>query len=88
MLEPTDQIHRIVTSRSERKELLVLACQVDREAWRGACRPTRSRGEQLARDLLGYVESLSSFLPGRLGRWVRGASFLTNLGRQFGWLRL
>ncbi len=87
MLESTDQIHRILTSRSERKELLVLACQVDREAWRRACRPTRTPGEQFVRDLLGYLESFSSLLPGRLGRWVRGASFLTNPGRQLGWLQ-
>lgn len=90
MSEPTDQIVRIVTTRNERKELLILACAADRGAWLAACRqaPARSRGAQLASDLLGYLEPLSSVLPGRLGRWLRGASFLTNLGRQFGWLRL
>ena len=85
MPEPIDQIHRVLTSRRERKELLVLACEVDREAWRRACRPTRSRGQQLAREALSCLETVGSLLPGRLGRWLRGASFLTHLGRQFGW---
>jgi hypothetical protein len=87
MLEPIDQIHRVVTSRNERKELLVLACEVDRMAWRQACRPARP-GARFAREVLGGLELISSFLPGRFGRWLRGASFLADLGRRFGWLRL
>jgi hypothetical protein len=87
MPEQPPQVRRVLTSHRERKELLVLACEVDRAAWRQACRPARSRGAQLAHDLLGYLESFSSFFPGRVGRWLRGASFLTRLGRQFGWLR-
>jgi len=88
MPESAAQIRRSVTPRTERKELLVLACEVDRASWRQACQPARSPGRQLAHDLLGYVETFSSLLPGRLGRWLRGASFLTSLGRQLGWLRL
>lgn len=88
MLEPIDQIHRALTSRNERKELLVLACEVDRLAWRQACRPNRSPAAQLTHKLLGYVETIGSFLPGRLGRWLRGTSFLAGIGRQLGWLKL
>jgi hypothetical protein len=88
MSEPAHQIRRVLTSRQERKELLALACEVDRAAWRQACRRTRRPGVQLARDLLGGLETISAFLPGRLGRWLRGASFLTGLSRQFGWFRL
>jgi hypothetical protein len=87
MLKPIDQIRRTLTSRNERKELLVLACEVDRASWRQACHPVRSPRAQLAHDLLGYVDSFRSFLPGRLGRWARGATFLASLGRQLGWLR-
>ena len=87
MLESFDQIHRTLTSRNERKELLVLACEVDRLAWRQACGPARRPGVQLARRLLGCLETVGSFLSGRLGRWLQGAGFLAHLGRQFGWLR-
>ncbi len=88
MFEPFDQIHRTLTSPKERKELLVLACEVDRVAWRQACRPTRSPRAEFAHEALGYLDTISSFLPGRVGRWLRGASFLAGLGRQFGWLKL
>lgn len=88
MLEPFDQIHRTLTSRNERKELLVLACAVDRMAWGQACRPTRNPRAEFAHEVLGYLDTISSFLPGRFGRWLRGASFLADLGRQFGWLKL
>ncbi len=88
MPEHPDQIRRVLTSPREHKELLILACEVDRCAWRRACRPTRSPGAQFARDLLGHLETFSSFLPGRLGRWLRGASLVTGLVRQLGWLRL
>lgn len=88
MSEPIDQIHRTLTSRNERKELLVLACEVDRVAWRKACMPSgRGPGAQVALKLLGYLQTLGSLVPGRLGRWLRGAGFLAGLGRQLGWLR-
>ena len=87
MSEPTDQVRRPLT-RAERKQLLILACATDRAAWVHACRPApaRSRVEQIATELLRYVEPFSNLLPGRLGRWFRGASFLTSLGRQLGFL--
>jgi hypothetical protein len=88
MSEPTPQIRRTLTSRTERKELLALACDVDRGSWRLACRPAGGSGRQLAISLLEYAEAFSPLLPERLARWLRGASFLTNLGRQLGWLRL
>jgi hypothetical protein len=87
MPEPIDQIQRTLTSRNERKELLVLACEVDRMSWRQACQPVHRPGGQLALTLLNFLQPLSSLLPGRLGRWLRGAGFLAGLGRQFGWLR-
>ncbi len=88
MPESFDQIHRILTSRTERKELLVLSCEVDRVAWREACRPRRKSGTQLAMNMAGYLQTFGSFLPGRLGRWLRGAGFLADLGRMLGWFRL
>lgn len=87
MPEPAAQIRRTVTPRNERKELLVLACEVDRASWRQACQPRRGPGRQLAHDLVSYIDAFASFLPGRLGRWLRGASFLTSLGHRLGWLR-
>jgi hypothetical protein len=87
MPEPTDQIHRTLTSRNERKELLVLACEVDRVAWRMACQPNRGSNAQVALKLLGYLQTLGSLVPGRLGRWLRGAGFLAGLSRQLGFLR-
>jgi hypothetical protein len=88
MLESFDQISRKVTPRNERKELLVLACEVDRAAWRRACRPTpASRAAQFAHQMLGWLEPFGALLPGRLGHWLRSGGFLLRLGRQFGWLR-
>lgn len=88
MLEPFDQIRRTLTSRTERKELLVLACGVDRAAWRVACRPAVAGAAQtLTRQVLAGLESFGAFLPGRLGHWVRGGGCLLQLGRWLGWLR-
>jgi hypothetical protein len=88
MLESFDQVRRTVTPRNERKELLVLACEVDRAAWRQACRPTATgQAAQLAQHVLGWLEPLAVLLPGQLGRWLRGGGFLLRLGRQLGWLR-
>ena len=87
MLEPAAQIHRTLTSRNERKELLVLACEVDRVAWRQACRPARKPQVQHVFKILGYLQTFGSILPGRLGRWVRNANLLADLGRVCGWLR-
>jgi len=88
MLDSFDQVRRTVTPRTERKELLVLACEVDRAAWRRACRPTAtSQASLLAQQVLGWLEPFAALLPGRLGRWLRGGGFLLQLGRQLGWLR-
>jgi hypothetical protein len=88
MLDPFDQVRRTLTSRTERKELLILACEVDRAAWRHACRPgPASPTLQLARQVLTWLEPFSALLPGRFGRWVRGGGFLLQLSRQLGWLR-
>ena len=88
MPEQPAQIRRTLTSRTERKELLVLACAVDRVAWRQASlAPARHPGRQLLHDALGCLEPFSHLLPGRLGRWLRGARFLTQLGRMLGWPR-
>jgi len=88
MPEQSIQIRHAVTSRNERKELLALACEVDRAAWGEACRPHRRPGLQVAANLLSFVESFSAFLPGRLGRWLRGANLIASITRRFGWLRL
>ena len=71
-------------SRSERKQRLVLACMADRAAWVQACEP----GPQPPLAMLGRVfqmiEPFAALLPGRLGRWLRNAQFLTKIGRQVG----
>jgi len=75
-------------SRAERKQLLILACALDRTAWNDACRPAANRSPigRIAGDLMGLIGPLSHLLPRRLGRWIRGAVFIANLGRQLGWL--
>lgn len=84
MPESTAQIHRTLTSRNERKELLVLACEVDRVAWHQACRPTRGPGLQFTLRILHQVQTFGSLIPGRLGRWLRNAGLLADLGRLCG----
>lgn len=88
MPEPTLQISHPLTTRQERKELLVLACEVDRASWHQACHPIQSPAVKFARETLSVIEMIGSFVPGRVGRWLRHASFLTTIGRQLGWLRL
>ena len=92
MSEHTDQILQPVSvmTRSERKHLLVLACTIDRAAWKRACYPAhpKSPAMQLLQRLLPHLETFSFLLPGKLGRLVRSANFFTQLGRQFGWVRL
>jgi hypothetical protein len=87
----SEQAHQVRNSltRTERKQLLALACASDRAAWAHACRPAppRSPIAQIASEAIRYLEPFSNLLPGRIGRLLRGAGFLTNLGRQFGWLR-
>jgi len=87
MSEQVNQVRSSLT-RAERKQLLALACAADRAAWVHACRPAPARSPmmQFANQVFRYIEPFSHLLPGRMGRWLRGASFLTNLGRQLGWL--
>ena len=87
MSEQTDQVRNSMTI-AERKQLLALACAADRASWVHACRPAPARSPlaQIATEIFGYLQPFSHLLPGRMGKWLRGATFLTNLGRQFGWL--
>ena len=87
MSEQIDQVRHPMTL-AERKQLLALACAADRAAWVHACRPAPPQNPtaRIATEIFSYLEPFSHLLPGRLGRWLRGATFLTNLGRQFGWL--
>lgn len=73
-------------TRGKRKQLLILACQVDRVAWAQACRPRRPSPAPLAGYLLKGFETVTALLPGRPGRWLRGVNILVRFGRQFGWL--
>ena len=89
MPDQSAQIVRPVTDRSSRKELLILACAIDRATWRKTYQvAARPRVNPIAGEVIGYLELLSSFLPGRIGRWLRGANFVAQLGRTLGWLRL
>jgi hypothetical protein len=87
MSEQIDQ-SRHPLSRAERKQLLALACVADRAAWVYACRPAppSSPVVQIANNVMGYLEPFLGFLPGRVGRWIRGARVVTSVVRQFGWL--
>lgn len=87
MSEQIDQIGLSLT-RDERKQLLALSCARDRLAWVNACRPAAPRSPlaQIASEAANYIEPFSHFLPKRIGKWIRGATFLTSIGRQFGWM--
>lgn len=87
MSEQIDQIRNPLT-RAQRKQLLVLACAADRARWVHECRPQPNRSPvgRIVTELMGFVEPFSHFLPRRLGGWIRSASFLTGLGRKFGWI--
>jgi hypothetical protein len=87
MSEQINPVHREVT-RAERKQLLALACAADRVAWVHSCRPPRVRSPaaQIATEVFKYLEPFSNLLPGRMGKWLRGASVLTSIGRHFGWM--
>lgn len=90
MSDQASQSRYPLSARDERKQLLTLVCAADRAAWVRAFRPLppATPAAQLAGDLLGQLETLGAFLPGRLGRWLRRATVFANLGRQLGWLRL
>lgn len=76
-------------TRSDRKALLILACNADRLAWRQACLSSASNSivSQMTRKAIHWADLASAFLPGRLGRWARGASFLSHIASTLGWLR-
>jgi hypothetical protein len=73
-------------TRAERKQLLALACAADRSAWQHACRPVATQPGEMAGRLLSMAEPFVALLPARVGRWLRGAKFFTNIGRQLGFL--
>jgi hypothetical protein len=87
MSEQIDQISPPV-SREGRKQLLALSCARDRLAWVNACRPATPRSPlaQIATEAANYIEPFSHFLPRRIGKWIRRATFLTSLGRRLGWM--
>jgi hypothetical protein len=79
-----DKIDLPVNSIDARKQHLVLACMADRAAWCQACEPRPQTPLSKAGNILKMLEPLTFLLPGRLGRWVRRAEFLTVIGRQIG----
>jgi hypothetical protein len=54
----------------ERRELLILACELDRLNLRLAMRPTPL--ERLTLSALEQLAPLAPHLPGRIGKWTRG----------------
>jgi len=88
MSEPTHQVRHPLTT-AERKQLLALACASDRTAWTRAFRPAPPRTPLIAvgTEVMRYLESFSHLIPGRIGRWFRNITFLTNIGRQLGLFR-
>jgi hypothetical protein len=83
MPEGTEQID-LPLSRDERKQRLVLACMADRAAWAQACEPGPQPPLAMVGRVLQVIEPFAALLPGRLGRWLRNAQFLTRLSRQVG----
>jgi hypothetical protein len=64
---------------AERRQWLVLACELDRVRVQLAARP--SPLERIALSVLRNVIPLAPHLPGRIGRWSRGIMQGTNLAR-------
>lgn len=89
MPQPDHEVLPRLMTREERKQLLTLACATDRAAWAEACRPEPgpSRAAQVADRALLFLEPVTGFLPGRIGRWVRRAALLARLGRHLGLMR-
>jgi len=63
----------------ERRECLVLACQLDRLKLRLALRP--SPLERLTISVIEKIAPLAPHLPGRLGKWTRGIMRGTSMVR-------
>ena len=86
----SEQINQISPplNRDERRQLLTVSCARDRLAWVNACRPAAPRNPlaQIASEAVNYIEPFSRCLPKRIGKWIRRATLLTSIGRQFGWM--
>ena len=83
MPEGTEQIDPPL-SRDERKQRLILACMADRASWVAACEPGPQPPLAMVGRVLQMIEPFVALLPGRMGRWLRNAQFLTRLSRQLG----
>ena len=83
MSGPDSQIAHSLT-REERKQLLILACEADRAAWRETCRPRPRPPAATAAHLLRLFEPLFPFIPGLPGRLLQKVSSVARLLRQFG----
>jgi hypothetical protein len=83
MPEGTEQID-LPLSLPERKQRLVLACMADRAAWTQACEPGPQPPLAMVGRVLQIIEPFAALIPGRIGRWLRNAHFLTQLSRQVG----
>jgi hypothetical protein len=66
-------------SVAERREWLVVACELDRVRLQLAARP--STLERVSFSLLESVIPLAPHLPGKIGRWTRGILQGTNILR-------
>jgi hypothetical protein len=76
----TPQSLEPVEDPAERKQRIVEQCAADRASWVHACR-TEYRPPSLTGTLLNWSDMLGAVLPGRFGRWFRGASFLAGFAR-------
>ena len=70
-------------SRDERKQLLVLACEMDRAAWSDSCRPRPRPRAAVAAELLRFAGPVLSLIPGLPKRWLQRLGFVTKIARQF-----
>jgi hypothetical protein len=66
-------------SVAERREWLVVACELDRVRLQLAARPTTL--ERVSFSILESVIPLAPHLPGKIGRWTRGILQGTNILR-------
>ncbi|HET7537638.1 MAG TPA: hypothetical protein VFJ90_14355 [Candidatus Didemnitutus sp.] len=78
MPETTTQLPSV--DLEERKQQIIEQCAADRAAWVNACRADH-RKATITGALLHWSDMLGAVLPGRFGRWFRGASFLAGFAR-------
>lgn len=69
-------------SQEERKQLLVLACEMDRAAWNDSCRPRPRTRAALAAELLRFAAPALAMIPGLPKRWLQRLGFVTRIARQ------